>query len=335
MRMMQAPSPGATLTLTTRPQPEPGPGEIRVAVEACGVCNTDAALVRGVFGTDRFPVTPGHEVAGRVDAVGPGAAPWQIGDRVAIGAYGGSCGHCGPCRAGDLMSCTTYSLPGVSYPGGYADAIVVPASAAARIPDGLSAADAAPLSCAGVTVFNGLRTSRATPGDLVAVLGLGGLGHLAVQFASRMGFRTVAVARGESRRAAAAEFGAIAYVDSLAVDVAGALRDMGGATVVLSTVTAADAMNAALAGLARHGEFVALGGSGRPLEVATLDLVFKAISVRGRAAGTAAEIEETMRFALATGVRSRNEIVPLEAAAAAHERMLAGQARYRMVLTTT
>lgn len=259
---------------------------------------------------------------------------WKVGDRVAVGWYGGSCGRCDACRSGDGIHCPELQVPGAAYPGGYADSVVVPAMALAAIPDGLTAAEAAPLACAGITVFNALRRSAAGPGDTVAVLGLGGLGHLGVQFARAMGFRTVAIARGAEKQPLAHELGAEHYIDSTAGDVAGALRSLGGAKVVLSTVTNADAMSAVVDGLGRRGELVVVGVSADALSISPLQLITGDRRVYGHSSGTAVDTEDTLRFAARTGVRAWIEEVPLEETAAAVARMAGGRARFRMVVTT-
>jgi D-arabinose 1-dehydrogenase-like Zn-dependent alcohol dehydrogenase len=279
-------------------------------------------------------VVTGHEIAGRIDAVGEGVTGWQAGDRVAVGWYGGSCGYCDACREGDGVHCVDLQVPGIAYAGGFADSVVVPAVALAAIPDELTAAEAAPLACAGVTVYNALRRSAAMPGDTVAVLGLGGLGHLGVQFAAKMGFRTVAVARGTDREKVAYELGAAHYIDSTAQNVAEELRRLGGAKVVLATVTKGDAMSAAIDGLSRRGELIVAGVTMDKIDVRGLQLVRGAHRIYGHASGVAVDTQDTMRFAAQTGIRPWIEQVPLERAGAAMGRMASGDARFRMVLTT-
>ncbi|MFD8970734.1 alcohol dehydrogenase catalytic domain-containing protein [Streptomyces sp. NPDC059568] len=324
-----------SLAVVDLPLPQPGPDQVRIAVEACGVCHTDHNIVRGDFGDGPFPLTPGHEVAGRIDALGEGVQGWAVGDRVAVGWFGGSCGHCLACREGDAINCTNGQVPGVAYPGGYAEALVVPLSALARIPDGLTAAEAAPMGCAGVTVFNALRRTAARPGDLVAILGLGGLGHLGVQFAQKMGFDTVAIARGGEKEALAKELGASHYIDSTVSNVAEELQALGGAQVVLATVTQPSAMTAAFDGLRARGELVVVGASPEKIEVSPYQLISGQKKIQGHASGTSREVEETLRFAALSGVRAMTEQAPLAEAPAAFDKMLAGDARFRMVLTTT
>src|SRR6202022_3227718 len=257
-RAAQATSPGAELAIVDRPLADPGPDQVRVAVEACGICHSDSIFVDGQWPGLQFPVTPGHEIAGHIDAVGDGVQDWSEGDRVAIGWSGGYCGHCRSCRRGDFVHCEAGMVTGATFPGGYADYLVAPASALARIPDELSAVDAAPLACAGLTMFNSLRRTGAGPGDLVAILGIGGLGHPGVQFAAKMGFRTVAIARGPEKGELARKLGAHHYIDSRASDVATELQKLGGARVVAATATNAEAITAALGGLGLHGELLAL-----------------------------------------------------------------------------
>ncbi|MFI6925448.1 alcohol dehydrogenase catalytic domain-containing protein [Nonomuraea spiralis] len=333
-RSIQVAEPGGDLSPVWADTRDPGPGEVRVTVEACGVCHSDALIISGAIRDTTFPITPGHEIAGRVDAIGDGVAGWSVGDRVAVGWYGGSCGHCDACREGDGVLCPELQVPGAAYPGGFADFVVVPAVALAAIPDELTAVQAAPLACAGVTVYNALRRSSARPGDTVAILGLGGLGHLGVQFAAKMGFETVAIARGPDKEPLARELGASHYIDGAAGQVAGELLELGGAKVVLATVTSSAAMSATIDGLGRRGELITVGIDTEPLNVAPLQLVSGARRVYGHASGIAVDTQDTMRFAARSGVRAWTEEVPLEEAAGAYQRMLAGQARFRMVLTT-
>ncbi|MFC5722881.1 alcohol dehydrogenase [Streptomyces gamaensis] len=334
VRAAQVTSPGRKFELVERELPQPGPGQVRIAVEACGVCHTDALIVRGAFPGLDFPLVTGHEVAGRIDALGEGTAGWQVGDRVEVGWFGGQCGRCRPCREGDFIHCTALQVPGLSYPGGYAEAMLAPATAPARIPDGLSATEAAPLGCAGVTTYNALRRSAARPGDLVAVLGLGGLGHLGVQYAARFGFETAVIARGADKEPLARELGARHYIDSTAGDVAEALRALGGAKAVLATAASSEAMSATVDGLAHCGELLVLGATAEPLTVTPLQLINAGLTVHGHPSGTAQDVEDTMAFSALTGVRPMTETVPLEDVGEAFERMLSGAARFRMVLTT-
>lgn len=322
----------APLRIVDLPLPPPGRGQVRIAVEACGICRTDADMAAGMFGDGMFPLTPGHEIAGRIDMLGEDVEGWQPGDRVAVGWFGGNDGTCQACRGGDAMNCVNLQVPGLSYRGGYADATVVPASALARIPSGLSFTEAAPMGCAGVTVFSALRRSSARPGDLVAVLGLGGLGHLAVQFASKMGFDTVAIDRGAGKEQVAGQLGARHYIDGAAQETSRALQDLGGAKVVLATAPAPAAMSAAIDGLGTHGELVVVGVSAQKIGVSPQQLITGEKTLHGHAAGTAREVEQTLRFAAQSGVRPMTEEAPLDDAPEAFRRMLDGKVRFRGVL---
>ncbi len=312
--------------------PEPPPGHVRVRVEACGICHSDAFVVHNLFPGITYPRVPGHEIAGTVDAAGEGVTGFAPGDRVGAGWHGGHCGHCDRCRRGDFITCRNLQVPGMAYDGGYADYVIVPQVALARIPDGLTAVEAAPLMCAGITTFNALRHSSAGPGDVVAILGIGGLGHLGVQFAAKMGFDTVAIARGADKEALARKLGARHYIDSQSADVAAELQKLGGAKVVLSTVTAAAAIEPVLNGLAIDGQVIVVGASTDPVALATLPMLGTRASIKGWPSGTCADSEDTMRFAVLTGVRAQVETMPLERATEAYERMLSGKARFRMVL---
>lgn len=333
-RSAQVSEAGGSFTLVDTEPAAPGRGQVRVAVEACGVCHSDAAFIDGAFPGVRFPLVAGHEIAGRVDEVGDGVEDWAPGDRVAVGWFGGNCGSCRSCREGDFIHCARLQVPGWAYPGGYAEYTVVPVSALARIPDALSAVEAAPMGCAGVTTFNALRLGPARPGDLVAVVGVGGLGHLGVQFAAKMGFETVAVARGESKAESARALGAHHYIDSEAGDVAKKLQELGGAKAVLATAANSAAMSAALDGLRPDGELTVIAVTPDPLDVTPLQLITSSRSVHGHPSGTARDVEDTLRFAALTGVRATTETRPLAAVQEAYDRMMSGAARYRMVLTT-
>lgn len=332
-RAVHVPSAGAALTLTDVETTSPPRDHVRIAVVASGVCGTDHAFVNGGFPNLSWPVTPGHEVAGTIAEVGDGVEDFAVGDRVAVGWFGGNCNRCVPCRQGYIMQCERMQVPGWQYPGGYAESVTAPATALARIPEGLSFSEAAPMGCAGVTTFNGLRNTRAKAGDLVAVLGVGGLGHLGVQFARAMGFETVAIARGPGKQEDAKKLGAHHYVDSNASDPAAALRDLGGARVVLATAANSAAMAATIGGLGPEGELVVIGVTPDNLPISPLDLINSGLSVTGHPSGTSRDVEETMHFALQTGVRAMIEERPLDEAAAAYEAMDTGKARYRMVLT--
>jgi D-arabinose 1-dehydrogenase-like Zn-dependent alcohol dehydrogenase len=334
MRAVQVKSANGPFELVERDVPEPGARRVRIKVQACGVCHSDSFTRKGAFPGIQYPRVPGHEVVGIVDAVGADVPDWKPGQRVGVGWHGGHCGHCHSCRRGDFITCANGQIPGVSYDGGYADYMIAPFEALASVPDELAAEDAAPLLCAGITTFNALRNSGARPGDLVAVLGIGGLGHLAVQFAAKMGCRTVAIARGTEKAALARKLGAHHYVDSTAQDAAGALNALGGARVVLATVTNAKAMSAAIGGLAVDGKLIVIGASPEALEVSPLLLISARRSILGWPSGTSIDSEDTMAFSVLAGIRPMIETMPLERASEAYDRMMSGAARFRMVLTT-
>ncbi len=303
-------------------------------VEACGVCHSDSVTVEGLFPFISYPRVPGHEVVGKVDSVGEGVVQWKAGQRVGIGWYGGNCRRCEPCRRGDLVACQNPFIPGATFDGGYADYVVAPAEGLAAVPDSLKSADAAPLLCAGITTFNALRNSSAQPPDTVAILGMGGLGHLGVQFAAKMGFNTIAIARGADKEKFAHELGARHYIDSTNSDVAAALQKLGGAKVILATVTDADAMSAALGGLGYAGEFVIVGVPAKPIQAGVAGMVLQRQSIHGWPSGTSIDSEDTLKFSEITGVLPLIEKYPLERAAEAYERMMSGKARFRVVLET-
>src|ERR1700737_3986279 len=332
-RAAQATSPGAELAIVDQILADPGPGQVRVAVEACGICHSDSIFVDGQWPGLQFPVTPGHEIAGHIDAVGDGVQDWSEGDRVAIGWSGGYCGQCRICRRGDFVHCEVGMVTGATFPGGYADYLVAPASALARIPDELSAVDAAPLACAGLTMFNSLRRTGAGPGDLVAILGIGGLGHLGGQFAVEMGVRTVAIARCPEKGELARKLGAHHYIDSRASDVATELQKLGGARVVAATATNAEAITAALGGLGLHGELLALAVLTDPVQVSPTQLITISGTVHGHPAGASSDLQDTLDFAALQGIKPLVEVLPLEKAADGYQRMIDNQARFRVVLT--
>jgi alcohol dehydrogenase len=332
-RAVHVQSTGGPLELVDAETVFPQRGQVRVAVAACGVCGTDRALVNGGFPGIAWPLTPGHEIAGTVAEIGEGVDDFAVGDRVAIGWFGGHCGKCIPCRKGQFIHCEYGQIPSLHYPGGYAESVTVPANALARIPDDLSFAEAAPMGCAGVTTYNALRHTRALPGDRVAVLGIGGLGHLGLQFANAMGFETIAVARGGGKEKDARALGAHHYIDSTAGDVSESLRKLGGAAVVLATAGNSQAMADTVGGLVPRGELVTIGVTTEPLPISPVQLIQPALSVSGHPSGTARDVEETMQFARLSGVRARIEERPLADAADAYAAMEQGRARYRMVLT--
>jgi D-arabinose 1-dehydrogenase-like Zn-dependent alcohol dehydrogenase len=335
MRAMQVPYPKGPFELVERDVPEPGAGSVRIKVQACGICHSDSFTKEGTFPDIQYPRVPGHEVAGFIDALGPGVMGWQTGQRVGVGWHGGHCGYCESCRRGDFGTCQNAALvPGISYDGGYADYMIAPAEALALIPPELSAVEAGPLMCAGITTFNALRHSGARPGDVVAILGIGGLGHLGVQFAAKMGFATVAIARGQDKGPLARQLGARHYIDSTSQDVATELSKLGGAQVILATVTNSQAMATVLGGLGVNGKLLIVGAAGEPLEVPPLALIMRRLSITGWPSGRSIDSQDTMAFSVLTGVRSMNEVFPLERAPEAYERMMSGKARFRVVLTT-
>ncbi|SCF78899.1 alcohol dehydrogenase [Streptomyces sp. Ncost-T10-10d] len=335
-RAAQVATAAGPFEIVEREVPQPGPCHVRVAVDACGVCHSDSLFVNAALPGVRFPVVPGHEIAGRIEELGEGTQnAWQVGDRVAVGWFGGSCGHCTPCRQGDFVVCRNLKVPGWAYDGGYAETVIAPADALARIPDALAATDAAPMACAGVTTYNGLRRSSARPGDLVAVLGIGGLGHLGVQYAVAMGFETVAIARGAAKADFAKELGAHHYIDSTAdTSVADALQTLGGASVVLATAANSGAITATVEGLAPRGELVVIGADPEPLGISPTQLLMNGKVVRGHPSGTAQDVQDTMAFSALHGIRPMIETVPLDGATEAYQKMMSGTARFRMVLTT-
>ncbi|HEX2708742.1 MAG TPA: alcohol dehydrogenase [Solirubrobacterales bacterium] len=334
MRAMQVGEQGGDFELVEREVPLPGRGEALVRVHACGVCHSDSMAKEGAFPGVTFPVVPGHEIAGEIEALGEGVEGRETGQRVGVGWFGGNCGHCEPCRRGDFIGCENVGIPGITFDGGYADYVVVKSSALASIPEELAHEDAAPLLCAGITTFNALRNSGATGGDLVAILGVGGLGHLGVQFATKLGFDTVAIARGREKEDLARELGARHYIDSTAQDPAEELTALGGAKVILATVTNAKAMTAVIGGLGMGGKLIVLGASMDPIEVPPIMLIGANRSIVGHASGTSQDSEDTLAFSALSGVRPRIETLPLERAAEAYEKMMSGDARFRMVLTT-
>jgi len=332
MRAMVIPEPGGRFRMEERDLPEPGRHEVRLRVHACGVCHSDSLTVEGHMPGLVYPRIPGHEVIGVIDALGPDVEGWSVGARVGVGWFGGACGYCGHCRRGDAFACeNVQGATGVTRDGGYATHMLALASALAHVPEDLEAVASAPLMCAGITTFNALRNCGAGLGDLVAVHGVGGLGHLGIQFAARLGFRTVAVNRGRDKEALARSLGAHDYIDSDAGDPARALQAMGGAKAIIATVTSAGAMQAISGGLGVNGTMMVIGAVGA-LTVDSLDLLGKRAAVKGWYSGTAVDSEATLRFSLLNGVSSMNEIYPLEEAQAAYDRMMSGNARFRVVL---
>jgi len=333
-RSVQVRSAGQPFTTVDREFPAPEPGQVRLRVQACGVCHSDSLAKEGHWPGMQFPSVPGHEVIGLIDAAGEGVSKFQKGQRVGVGWYGGHCGECQPCRRGGHAYCERLKIPGLTFHGGYADYMLVGEEALAAVPGDLSSADAAPLLCAGITTFNALRNSGAIAGDLVAILGIGGLGHLGVQFAARMGFQTVAIARGQDKAKPAKELGAHHYIDSTKQDVSKELQALGGAKVILATVTDAGAMNSAIGGLGYLGTMMVVGAPMEPLQVPPIQLIRKGQSIRGWASGVSIDSEDTLRFSAMTGVRPQIERYPLDKAAEAYDRMMSGKARFRVVIET-
>ncbi len=334
MRAMQVSQAGGEFELVEREVPKPGFGEALVRVHACGVCHSDSFAKNGGYPGVSHPLVPGHEIAGVVESLGDGVKGWEVGQRVGVGWFGGNCGYCEWCRRGWLIDCENMEIPGITVDGGYADYVVVRANAMASMPDDLSPDEAAPLLCAGITTYNALRHSGARGGDRVAVLGVGGLGHLGVQFAAQLGFKTVAIARGTAKEELARKLGAHHYIDSTAGDPAEALAELGGADVILSTVTSSGAMAAVFGGLRPHGKLLVVGASMDPIDVPAAMFIGGAKSIVGHASGTARDSEDTLDFSVLSGVRPMIETLPLERAAEAYEKMMSGDARFRMVLTT-
>jgi D-arabinose 1-dehydrogenase-like Zn-dependent alcohol dehydrogenase len=332
MRVAQVSRAGGPLELVERPIPEPGAGTVRIKVEACGICHSDSFVKEGAFPGIEYPRVPGHEVAGVIDAVGTGVAGWEPGQKVGVGWNGGYCGYCDPCRRGEFFACVRGQVTGISYDGGYGEYMLAPASAVALRPDGLSPIDAAPLLCAGITTFNALRNSGARPGDVVAVLGLGGLGHLGVQYAAKMGFHTVGIARGKDKEPLARKLGASVYIDNQAQDPAAELQKLGGARVILATATSGDAMSAVQEGLAVNGTLLVIGAA-ESMQVSPLFLLSGCRSVKGWNSGTSIDSQDTLSFSVRAGVRSMNESYPLDRVSEAYDRMMSGKARFRVVLT--
>jgi D-arabinose 1-dehydrogenase-like Zn-dependent alcohol dehydrogenase len=334
MRAVQVSAPGGDFELVERDVPQPGFGEALVRVHACGVCRSDSLAKEGGYPGVTHPVVPGHEIAGVIESLGEGVRGWRVGQRVGVGWFGGNCGYCEWCRRGLLIDCENMEIPGITVDGGYADFVVVRASAMASMPDDLAAEEAAPLLCAGITTYNALRRSGVRGGDRVAVLGLGGLGHLGVQFAVKLGMQTVAIARGAEKEAFSRELGAHHYLDSTAGDPAQALLELGGVDLILSTVTSSDAMAAVFGGLRPRGKLLVVGASMDPVAVPAAALIGGSKAIVGHASGTSRDSEDTLAFSVLSGVRPMIETVPLESAAEAYQKMINGQARFRMVITT-
>ena len=333
MRAVQVTRPGGPFEVVEREIPQPGPRQVRIKVQACGLCHSDSITKEGHWPGMQYPRVPGHEIAGVIDAVGSDVTWWKPGQRAGVGWLGGYCGYCEPCRRGIFIACTRQQVTGITMDGGYQEYVVVPFEALASIPDEIAPVDAGPLMCAGITTFNSLRNSGARPGDIVAVLGIGGLGHLGVQFASKMGFRTIAIARGQDKEPLAKQLGARDYIDSTTTDPAAALQQLGGAKIVLATATNAQAMAATLGGLALDGRLVVLGADFTPMPLSTASLIGKRQGIYGWPSGSSIDSEDTLKFSAMTGVRPMTETFPLEKIADAYDRMMSNRARFRVVIT--
>ena len=332
-KAVEVSAPGV-LRVVERPVSEPGADQVRIRVEACGICHTDAGTVTGTYPGLTLPRVPGHEVVGRIEAVGSGVSKWKIGQRVGVGFFGGEDGVCEPCRRGDMVNCQNPVYPGITVDGGYAEAMIAEARGISSIPDDLGSAEAAPLLCAGITTYNALRNAGLRGGDLVAVQGVGGLGHLGIQFARHMGFHTVAIGRGAGKEKLAKDLGAHVYIDTAVDDAAAVLQRMGGARAILATAPSGDAMGPLVSGLAVRGKLIVVGVPEDLMQLNAFPLVFGGRSIYGSLAGTAIETEDTLAFSVLENIRPMIETVPLEQAADAYARMMQGKARFRMVLVT-
>src|ERR1700683_2141233 len=333
MKAAQVPKPGADFEIVEREIPNPVAGEVRIKIQACGVCHSDSLTKEGQWPGIQYPRVPGHEIAGIIDELGAGVTSWKKGQRVGVGWHGGHDGTCLSCRRGDFRNCVNMKIPGISYDGGYQQYMVAPVEALAAIPESLSDVEAAPLLCAGITTYNALRHSGALPGDLVAVQGIGGLGHLGIQFASKFGYRVAAIGRGSENAALAKKLGASVYIDSKATNAAEELQKLGGAQVILATAPSSKAMSELFDGLGPNGTLMVIGATFEPIEVSPVQLINGSRRIQGWAAGTPTDSEDTLNFAEITGVRPMIETYPLEKAAEAYARMLSGKAQFRVVLT--
>jgi len=333
MKAVQVPKAGADFEVVEREIPDPGPGHVRIRIQACGVCHSDVFTKEGLFPGISYPRVPGHEVAGVIDSIGDGVKDWKKAERVGVGWHGGHDGTCPACRKGDFINCMNAKVCGISYDGGYQEFMIAPVEALARIPESLDAAEAAPLMDAGVTTFNALRHSGALPSDLVAIQGIGGLGHLGVQFAKKFGYQVAAISRGANNAALAKKLGADIYIDSGATDAAAELQKLGGARVILATAPSGKSMSALVGGLGANGTLLVVGASVDPIEVAPSQLIIGKKRIQGWMAGIATDSDDTLRFAEMTGVRPMIEKYPLAKAAEAYARMMSGKAEFRVVLT--
>ena len=333
MKVAQVSSPGAAFQIVEREIPEPDAGQVRIKVQACGVCHSDVLTKEGSFPGIQYPRVPGHEVAGVIDELGAGVSEWKKGQRVGVGWHGGQDNTCRECRRGDFRNCRNLKIPGISYDGGYQQYMVAPVEALVSMPESLGDSEAAPLLCAGITTYNSLRHSGALPGDLVAVQGIGGLGHLGIQFANKFGYKVAAIGRGSENAALATKLGASVYIDSQSTNAAEALQKLGGAQVILATAPSSKAMSELIDGLGPNGKLMVIGATFDPIEVTPIQLISGSRSIQGWASGTPADSEDTLRFAELTGVRPMIETYPLEKADEAYARMMSGKAQFRVVLT--
>ncbi len=333
MKSIRVEQPKGPFTLVEEKIVEPSRGQVRIRVQACGICHSDSFTKDGLWPGVSFPRSPGHEIAGVIEALGDDAGDWKVGDRVGVGWHGGHCAKCDPCRRGDFVNCRNLKIPGISYDGGYSAHVIAPIEALAHIPDGLRPEEAAPLMCAGITTFNSLRHSGAMPGDLVAVQGIGGLGHLGIQFAAKFGYDVIAIGRGEDKQPLALKLGARRYIDTNRQDVAAQMSKEGGAAVILSTATDAKAISALVDSLGVGGRLVIVGATFEPFAVTATQLLMSHRSIIGWPSGTSRDSEDTLKFAAATGVRAMIETFPIEQAEQAYDRMITGKVRFRAVLT--
>ncbi len=333
MKAVQISKPGGNFEVVERPIPEPGRGQVRIKVEACGICHSDALVKEGLWPGIQYPRVPGHEVAGRIDKIGPEVTLWKPGQRVGVGWHGGHCFECEPCRRGDFVNCKFEKITGIHFDGGYQEYMAAPAEAVAAMPDDLPADEAAPLLCAGITVYNALRNSGARGGELVAVQGIGGLGHLGIQYARQMGFRTVAIGRGGDKQALAQKLGAHTYIDTNAGSPAEALQKLGGAKVILATAPDSKSMSALIDGVGVNGKLLIVGAGFEPLTITPLQLIGGRKAIQGWASGTARDSEDTLQYSSLTGVRPMIERYPLQKAGDGYQQMISGKARFRVVLT--
>jgi D-arabinose 1-dehydrogenase-like Zn-dependent alcohol dehydrogenase len=332
MKQVRVVGVGGNFELIEQPVREPAARHVRVRVQACGICHSDSLTKDGGWPGIAYPRSPGHEIAGVIDALGAETDPWKVGERVGIGWHGGHCGRCESCRRGDFITCVALQIPGISYDGGYSEFVYAPVEALARVPGELAPEEAAPLMCAGVTTFNALRNSGARPGDLVAIQGIGGLGHLGIQFASKFGFDTVAIGRGADKKSLALKLGAQTYIDTISQDPAKELRGLRGARVILVTAPDGKAMGSLIDGLGVDGKLVIVGVSAEPFAVTSPQLILLRKSIAGWPSGTSVDSEDTLRFAVANGVRAMIEVFPLDRAAQGYEHMMSGKVRFRSVL---